>query len=108
MKTILLAALVAGGALIMSGCADEGYYHHGPMAVGYAGYYDDAYGPFNDGYWADDGFFYYSTGGDRHYRRDDAHHFRRDGGTGFHPVQGHPRDGGQGGGHGRDHDGDRR
>ena len=101
MKKLMLAALAAGGALLIAGCADEGYYHHGPMAVGYDGYYDDAYGPFYDGYWADDGFFYYSDAPGHAYRRDDVHHFRRDVGPGFHQVQGHPH----GGDH--DHDGDR-
>jgi hypothetical protein len=94
MKTIYVAALVAGAALLTTACADGGYYRHGPVAVAYDGYYDDAYGPFYDGYWGDDGFFYYSTGPGGHYRRDNAHHFRHDNFNGFHAVQGRPHNDG--------------
>jgi hypothetical protein len=98
MTRILTAACAVAAAALLAGCADDGYYRHGPVAFG--GYYDDAYGPFYDGYWGGDGFFYYSDGPGHRYRRDDGRHFRRDPGQGFHPVQGHPR------GHGG-RDGDR-
>jgi hypothetical protein len=100
MNRLLTVACAAGAALMLVGCADGGYYHHdhGPMAVAYDGFYDDGYGPFYDGYWGDDGAFYYSDGPGHAYRRDDAHHFRHDNpGQGFHAVQGHPH------GHDGDH-----
>ena len=52
---------------------DNGYYGS-PYDVWYDGYY----GPINDGYWAGDGYFYYTTGRDRDWRRGSAGHFRRD------------------------------
>jgi len=99
MKKILVATLAAGAALLTAACADDGYYRHGPMAVSYDGYYDDAYGPFYDGYWGGDGFFYYSSGPGGHFRRDTGHHFRHDNFNGFHSVQGHPQGGGDRGRH---------
>ena len=58
----------------------------GPTPIDYDGYYDDYYGPFYDGYWAADGFFYFADGPGRSYRRDDFHHFRREASVGFHGV----------------------
>ena len=89
MKRFLIAAV----ALSLGGCA-AGYGHvdyaGGPYA--YDGYYDDFYGPIHDGYWGDDGFFYYRGGEhDRAFRRGDAAHFRRDAGADaghFHTMQG--------------------
>ena len=91
----LLLPVIASGALL-GACADErysaAYVGGGPVAVGYDGYYDDYYGPFNDGYWAGDGYFYFADR-DGHFRRDDGRHFRRGTAQGFHPVhgQGHAR-----------------
>lgn len=53
----------------------------------YEAYYDGAYGPFRDGYWGTDGFFYYTATGGR-WQRDDFHHFRRGAAAGFSHVQG--------------------
>jgi hypothetical protein len=53
----------------------------------YDGYYDGFYGPFNDGYWGGDGFFWYSDAGHR-LHRDDGRHFRRVAATGFNHVRG--------------------
>jgi hypothetical protein len=92
MKTIHIAALVAGAGLLLSACASDGYYHHNHVAVSYDGYYDDAYGPFFDGYWGDDGGFYYTDAPGHPYRRDNANHFRHDAANGFHAVQGHAHD----------------
>ncbi len=61
------------------------YYDHGPTA--FDGYYDDAYGPFYDGYWGDGGFCY-STGEGRGYQLDRSNHFRHDSADGFHPIHG--------------------
>src|ERR1700734_3677979 len=62
----------------------------GPTPIGYDSYYDDYYGPYYDGYWAADGFFYFTDAPGHAYRRDDAHHFRRDMAMGFHSVHGSP------------------
>jgi hypothetical protein len=40
----------------------------------YDGYYDDYYGPFDDGYWGDGGAFCYLHGADG-FRRDEGNHF---------------------------------
>jgi len=58
----------------------------GPTPIGYDSFYDDAYGPYYDGYWATDGFFYYTDAPGHAYRRDESHHFRRDMAMGFHSV----------------------
>jgi hypothetical protein len=79
-----MAALV--GAAGLSACADGGYGHHFGGGMAYGAYYDDAYGPYVDGYWgADDVFMYrHDRGGE--YVRDEARHFRHDGASGFHGV----------------------
>jgi hypothetical protein len=87
------SVLIAGAALLFAaGCA-----HDESAAVGtggpgvavdyYDGYYDGYYGPFGDGYWGTDGFFYYSSG-DGRWNRDDAHHFRHDAASGFSHIHG--------------------
>ena len=64
-----------------------------PVAVGvagpdyYDGYYDGFYGPFYDGYWGDDGAFWYS-GPDRAFHPDEGHHFQRMAGNGFNHIHG--------------------
>jgi hypothetical protein len=87
MKPVFIAL---GAALALSACADyyggrapPGYYDAG----GYNAYYDDAYGPFYDGYWDGD-VFLFSRGRGRPFERDEAHHFHRAGGAGFHGVHG--------------------
>lgn len=115
MKRALLAACLG---LAASACA-EGYYGPGDYngygryggysgyGVGGLAYYDDFYGPYYDGYWGRDGFYYYSLGRDRPFVRDERHHFRHDNaGGGFHGVQGHRGD--RAGGHGWRGDHDRR
>jgi hypothetical protein len=84
MKRLAPIIFAAAATLTLAAC-ESGPYHAGPVAAGYVdGYYDDAYGPFYDGYWGDGGFFYYRAGPDADFRRDDAHHFRREAGQGFH------------------------
>jgi hypothetical protein len=97
MKPVFLAL---GAALALSACADYGGYGRGPNGyydgAGYNAYYDDAYGPFYDGYWDGD-VFLFSRGRGRPFERDDAHHFHRSADAGFHGVRGHvhaPRTGG--------------
>jgi len=84
MMRILLAA---GAVVALSGCAEgyDGYSYYG----GGPAYYDDFYGPYADGYWGHDNFYYYRGGRGRPYVRDDAHHFRRAQAPGFHGVQSH-------------------
>jgi len=86
-----VAALSLGACTSYYGPAGYGpgngvaYYEHSPM--GFDGYYDDAYGPFYDGYWGDGGF-YYSTGEGHPYQLDHSNHFRREQAEGFHNVHG--------------------
>jgi hypothetical protein len=100
MKIPAMIGLTAAVALL-AGCAEYGPgYVAGPgVAVTYDGYYDDAYGPFYDGYWGGDGVFYYRRGEHDHFHPDRAGHFRHEPRPGMHPVHGRPHGGG---GH-RDH-----
>lgn len=85
MKRILLAA---AAALALSACAEDlGY---GPTFGSGLVYYDSYYGPYYNGYWARDGFFYYSPGRGRPFIRDEGRHFRRGPGSGFHGERTHP------------------
>ncbi len=102
-KPVVIAALAG---LCLTACASGPYYGHGPGPgpVAYDAYYDDFYGPFDDGYWGPDGGFYYSTGPDHHFVRDSGNHFRRQaGGSGFHGVHFHGGAGHPGGGGGEHH-----
>jgi hypothetical protein len=96
MKRLIIALCATIPPALLGGCASYGYgadvYAGGPYA--YDGYYDDFYGPIYDGYWGDDGFFYFRSGDrDRRFRRGDAAHFSRGSATGtnFHPIQGSMR-----------------
>jgi len=82
--------LAAGAAALgLAACADDyGHRSYYGAAIGYDGFYDDAYGPFYDGYWGGDGFFYYSDAAGHPFRRDEGRHFRRDSAAGFHAVHG--------------------
>ena len=93
-KHLILAACAMLPALSLGACATGygyggGVYAGGPYA--YDGFYDDFYGPIYDGYWGDDGFFYYRSGEhDRGFHRGDRSHFARDGAPGehFHAIHG--------------------
>jgi hypothetical protein len=83
---IALAALT-----LLAGCETRQNVGVGVAAGGpdyYDGYYDGFYGPFDDGYWGNDGFFWY-RGGDRGFHRDEGHHFQHRAGSGFNHVHGH-------------------
>lgn len=78
-KVGLLAALAAGALL---GACGGNYYgggdvgYVGPVALDdCGGWYDDYYGPIDDGCWADDGAFWYRGHGDNHWHRDAGGHF---------------------------------
>jgi hypothetical protein len=84
MKPLAALTFAAVAAFSLAACDTYGP-RPGPYAsVGFVdGYYDDYYGPFDAGYWGDDGVFWY-RGGDHQFHRDDAGHFRRDNAQGFH------------------------
>ena len=83
-RTLITLALAAAAPLALAACAED-YYGtgYGNVSYGWRSYpydvwYDNYYGPFYDGYWGTDGFFWYrlfST--DRNYRRGDGNHFYR-------------------------------
>ena len=79
-----LAIAVAAVSLSLAAC-ETSMGHGDHYAYGYAdGYYDDAYGPFYDGYWGPDSAFYYRNGPTGDYVRDSGNHFRRDNAQGYH------------------------
>ena len=89
MKSVALALAIASVSIGLASCASPGQtVAAGVNPVGYDAYYDDAYGPFYDGYWGDDGAFYYSQGEGHDFVRDGAGHFQHGGGGGFHSVHG--------------------
>jgi hypothetical protein len=88
MKSIIYGAALGVTAILIAGCADDGYRGGGGISY-YDGYYDGSYGPFYDGYWANDGYFYYSSAEGRPYVRDESHHFRHDRAKGYARVHGH-------------------
>jgi hypothetical protein len=87
---------VAMATALLAGCAEGalGYeYGPGPVAdVEYDGYYDGYYGPIYDGYWGDDGVFFYRSSREGGYRRGDVTHFRHEATPGFGHIHGvaHP------------------
>jgi hypothetical protein len=92
MRKLIIAAPVILAPLLLALAACEGPGAAGvSVAAGgpgyYDGYYDGFYGPFNDGYWGNDGFFWYSDA--RHaFHRDEGHHFQRTASAGFNHVRG--------------------
>jgi len=113
MRKILLAAAAFGALTALTACGG-GYGYRQAAVVGVAGdgvYYDDFYGPYAEGYWGPDQYFYY-RGGDGRFIRDDARHFRRESFGSAHMVRARPydrdHDGDRGHDRDRDHDGDRR
>jgi len=90
MMRILLATGLAAALAMTSACA-EGYGYRSGLAIGYDGYYDGYYGPVYDGYWRNDGYFYYRSARRGPWVRDDGRHFHRDafpGGREFHGRRG--------------------
>jgi hypothetical protein len=98
MPTKKLAALLGAAAIaaLLSACAsDDGRHHHHAYVVGgidYDGFYDDYYGPIQDGYWGTDNYFYYQDGPGHPYRRDEGGHVRHEAAGGFHAIHGHHSD----------------
>jgi hypothetical protein len=94
MKTLKILSLAAAAGALLSGC--DGNYVGGGYGPGYVGpvalascdgFYDDFYGPFDDGCWADDGGFWY-RGRDHHFHRDAGGHFSHVAAAGMHPIHG--------------------
>ncbi len=90
MKSLTSGLAIASLSIALAACAltPDG------RLLAYDAYYDDAYGPFYDGYWGDDGAFYYSDGAGRPFVRDGGAHFRHGAAGGFHGVHGGGRAGG--------------
>src|SRR5262249_32225377 len=80
----------AAATIALSGCAYNYPYGYGPYSYldGFP-YYHGYYGPYADGYWGADGFFYFFNVNDGHFHRDDGHHFRHDAAPGFAGVAPH-------------------
>lgn len=89
MNRPLTFALLALSTVPLAACAGTGVavaYAPGPYA--YDGWYDGYYGPIYDGYWGDDGYFYYRHGeGEGAYVRGDRAHFARQAPQGPHNFQ---------------------
>jgi hypothetical protein len=88
MKPFAASLIAITGALALTACAGGGYGHRfGGGDLAYDAYYDDAYGPYIDGYWGADDVFMYRHERNGEMVRDEAHHFRHDNATGFHGVR---------------------
>jgi hypothetical protein len=78
MKHALTIALLALGSVPLASCAGGPGMAYGPGPYEYDGWYDGAYGPIYDGYWGDDGYFYYRhQEGEGAFVRGDREHFSR-------------------------------
>jgi|HubBroStandDraft_1064217.scaffolds.fasta_scaffold33357_2 hypothetical protein len=89
MKMIAAIAVAAATALSLAGCEANFGGHHAGVSVAYVdGYYDDAYGPWYDGYWGSDDYFYYRAGPSDTFHRDDARHFSHQQAQGAHSFHG--------------------
>jgi len=87
MKSVAMALAIAGLSIALPSCASYPPAQRGHLAaLENSAYYDDAYGAFYDGYWGDDGSFYYCPGPGAPFLRDGGGHFRHSGGAGFHGV----------------------
>jgi hypothetical protein len=94
MKIIVGLCLATAAAITLGGCEDHGYaavgvgVDAGPVALADCdGFYDDFYGPFDDGCWAADGVFWFRDR-DGHYHRDVGHHFSHVEAEHMHPIHG--------------------
>ncbi|MGH6986683.1 MAG: hypothetical protein ACRED9_07580 [Caulobacteraceae bacterium] len=91
------SVLAAASALaLLAGCAGYGGYGPGGgvavgfvAPVGYDGWYDGYYGPIYNGYWGDNGVFYYRSTDHAAWHADSGGHFRHDAANGYHAWRGH-------------------
>ena len=86
---IILCMLCVPLTASMSGCAVYGYQDTPRFAGDYDIFYDGFYGDITDGYWSDDGWFYYRDAKGQGFHRDDARHVRRDAAQGYHSAHVH-------------------
>jgi len=117
MKRAWTFALLAIASVPLAACVDDvGLRIDAPGPYAYDGWYDGYYGQVYDGYWGNDGYFYYRHGeGEGAYVRGDRNHFARQAPQGPHnyqPIHGmttprqgvraphYPGGGGHGGGNG--------
>ncbi len=96
MKHPLALLSLTALALPLSACATTGYDGglYAGSAYAYDGYYDGFYGSIYDGYWGNNGYFYYRGGPQERFRRGDRNHFHPNGphpGGHFQPMQGNIR-----------------
>lgn len=79
MKRALTFALLAVASVPLSACAGGvGLEVDAPGPYAYDGWYDGYYGQVYDGYWGNDGYFYYRhSEGEGAYVRGDRNHFAR-------------------------------
>jgi hypothetical protein len=88
MKSLPFTLAIASLSIALSACTSpNGAVGSGFASPGYDAYYDDAYGPFYDGYWGDDGSFYYRGDTGHPFIRDGGGHFRHGAAGGFHGVR---------------------
>jgi hypothetical protein len=90
MKHVLTVALLALGSVPLAACAGSGVgvEMDGPGPYAYDGWYDGYYGPIYDGYWGDDGYFYYRHHeGEGAFVRGDRAHFAHEAPQGAHNFQ---------------------
>jgi len=87
MKSLALPA-IAGISIVLASCAAErpGLWGGGG-SLGYNPYYDDSYGPFDDGYWGGDGAFYLRDHGDHGFAPDGGGPLHHAPAGGFHGVR---------------------
>jgi hypothetical protein len=89
MKRGLTVALLALASVPLAACAGGvGVEMDAPGPYAYDGWYDGYYGPIYDGYWGDDGYFYYRHHeGEGAFVRGDRNHFAHEAPQGPHNFQ---------------------
>ena len=88
MRLMTSGMALATVSLTLIACAYDHGRRGGFASLDYDAYYDDAYGPFFDGYWGDDGAFYHRERPGQPFMPDHGDHFHHAGGSGFHGVHG--------------------
>lgn len=81
MKYAFSALALAVAATLPAACVNDVYGRGGLTwsSHPYHGWYNGFYGPFYDGYWGTDGYFWFRLdAAEQRYRRDKERHFRRE------------------------------
>src|ERR1700722_12260092 len=84
MRLVTSGMALATVSLTLLACAYDHGRRGGFASLDYDAYYDDAYGPYYDGYWGDDGGFYYRNGPGRPFGPGGGDHFHHAPSGGFH------------------------